>query len=74
MLDSHRIDCPYCGETIEILVDPPPGFDPWLALQAVGYTLDDRAATVRAFHHHFRASEGDALDAEDLRILYALTH
>jgi N-acetylmuramoyl-L-alanine amidase len=56
------------------LVDPPPGFDPWLALQAVGYALDDRAATVRAFHHHFRASEGDALDAADLRILYALTH
>ena len=55
------------------LVEPPPGFDPWLALQAVGYTLDDRAATVRAFHHHFRGSEGDALDAEDLRILYALT-
>lgn len=22
MLDSHRIDCPYCGETIEILLDP----------------------------------------------------
>jgi N-acetylmuramoyl-L-alanine amidase len=56
------------------LVDPPPGFDPWLALKAVGYALDDRAATVRAFHHHFRASEGDALDAADLRILYALTH
>jgi N-acetylmuramoyl-L-alanine amidase len=56
------------------LVDPPSGFDPWLALQAVGYALDDRAATVRAFHHHFRASDGDALDAADLRILYALTH
>jgi N-acetylmuramoyl-L-alanine amidase len=56
------------------LVDPPAGFDPWLALSAVGYALDDRAATVRAFHHHFRASEGDALDAADLRILYALTH
>lgn len=22
MLDSQRIDCPYCGETIEILLDP----------------------------------------------------
>jgi N-acetyl-anhydromuramyl-L-alanine amidase AmpD len=55
------------------LVDPPAGFDPWLALSAVGYALDDRAATVRAFHHHFRGSEGDVLDAEDLRILYALT-
>ena len=55
------------------LVDPPPGFDPWLALSAVGYTLDDRAATVRAFHHHFRGIEGDTLDAQDARILYALT-
>ncbi|TWI11888.1 N-acetylmuramoyl-L-alanine amidase [Lysobacter ruishenii] len=52
---------------------PPPGFDPWLALQAVGYSLADPAATVRAFRHRFRASEGSALDAEDLRILYALT-
>ncbi len=22
MLDSHLIDCPYCGESIEILIDP----------------------------------------------------
>lgn len=21
MLDAHHIDCPYCGETIEILID-----------------------------------------------------
>jgi hypothetical protein len=21
VLDSHHIDCPYCGETIEILID-----------------------------------------------------
>ena len=30
------------------------------------------AATVRAFHRHFRGDEGDVLDAEDARILYAL--
>lgn len=53
--------------------DPPAGFDPWLALRVIGYPLDDRAATVRAFHRHFRSSESDALDAMDLRILYALT-
>lgn len=52
---------------------PPPGFDPWLALRAIGYPLDDPAATVRAFRHRFRASEGTELDAEDLRILHALT-
>lgn len=51
---------------------PPPGFDPWLALRLIGYPLDDRAATVRAFRNHFRGMEGDALDAEDLRILHAL--
>ncbi|WP_049623022.1 N-acetylmuramoyl-L-alanine amidase [Frateuria defendens] len=54
-------------------VDPPAGFDPWQALALVGYPLEDRAATVRSFHHHFRGTEGDALDADDLRMLYALT-
>ncbi len=53
--------------------DPPEGFDPWLALRLVGYPLDDRAATVRAFHRHYRGTETDALDAEDARILHALT-
>ena len=59
------------------LVDPPPGFDPWLAMAAVGYPLDDRAAAVRAFHRHYRGrDDGDdpqaTFDAEDLRILHAL--
>jgi N-acetyl-anhydromuramyl-L-alanine amidase AmpD len=56
------------------LVDPPPGFDPWMALALVGYPLDDRAAAVRSFHHHFRGSEGETLDAQDLRVLYALAN
>lgn len=51
----------------------PQGFDPWLALRLVGYPLQDRAATVRAFHRRYRGTETDALDAEDLRILHALT-
>lgn len=60
------------------LVDPPEGFDPWLALRLVGYPLDrddtpGHAATVRAFHRHFRGTETDVLDEQDLRILYALT-
>jgi N-acetylmuramoyl-L-alanine amidase len=60
------------------LLDPPAGFDPWLALAAIGYPPDDQAAVVRAFHHHYRgAASGnlndDALDADDLRILYTLT-
>jgi N-acetylmuramoyl-L-alanine amidase len=60
------------------LVDPPPGFDPWLAMAAIGYPLDDHAAAVRAFHRRFRGrDDGDdpaaTLDADDLRILYALT-
>ena len=58
-------------------VDPPPGFDPWLAMAAVGYPLKDRAAAVRAFHRHYRArDDGEdpnaSFDAEDLRILHAL--
>jgi N-acetyl-anhydromuramyl-L-alanine amidase AmpD len=55
------------------MVDAPAGFDPWLALRLIGYPLDDRAATVRAFHRHFRGIEGDTLDAQDLRVLHALT-
>lgn len=60
------------------LVDPPVGFDPWLAMSAVGYSLTDRAAAVRAFHQHYRAQDdGDnpqaTFDAADLRILHALT-
>lgn len=65
------------------LADPPPGFDPWLAMARIGYPLgdgglDDRAAAVRAFHRRFRGREGGddpaaAFDNEDLRILHALT-
>ena len=59
------------------LVDPPAGFDPWLAMAAIGYPLKDRAAAVRAFHRHYRGrDDGEdpnaTFDAEDLRILYAL--
>ena len=51
----------------------PPGFDPWTALRLMGYSLEDRAAAVRAFHRRYRGMETEALDAEDLRILHALT-
>jgi N-acetyl-anhydromuramyl-L-alanine amidase AmpD len=54
------------------LIDPPAGFDPWMALGLVGYPLEDRPAAVRAFHNHYRGTGGDALDAQDLRILYNL--
>ncbi len=59
------------------LRDPPAGFDPWLAMAAIGYPLDDRAAAVRAFHRHYRGrDDGDdplaTFDADDLRILQAL--
>ncbi|PPT90861.1 N-acetylmuramoyl-L-alanine amidase [Xanthomonas theicola] len=53
---------------------PPTGFDPWQALALIGYPIDDRAAALRAFHHHYRGSDAAAFDAEDLRILHALTH
>jgi N-acetylmuramoyl-L-alanine amidase len=54
-------------------IDPPAGFDPWMALQLVGYPPDDRSSVLRAFHHHYRGLDGDVLDDEDLRILYALS-
>lgn len=52
----------------------PPGFDPWLALQAFGYPLDDRAAAADAFHRRFRGRDDlpSTLDAEDARILHSL--
>jgi N-acetylmuramoyl-L-alanine amidase len=52
---------------------PPAGFDPWLALRLIGYPLDDPQATVRAYRNHYRGDAATALDAQDLRILYALT-
>ena len=52
--------------------EPPPGFDPWLALQAVGWPLHDRAAAVRAYRRHYRGDEADTLDAQDHRILHSL--
>ena len=56
-------------DPIATLPDPPRGFDPWMALTAIGYSLDDPQASVRAFHDHFRGMRGNSLDAEDLRIL-----
>lgn len=55
--------------------EPPPGFDPLLALQLLGYPMTDPGAAVRAFHLHYRGldSADAALDAADARILYALT-
>lgn len=52
---------------------PPANFDPWIALRLVGYPLDDRAATVRAFRNHYRGDAATTLDDTDRRILYALT-
>jgi N-acetylmuramoyl-L-alanine amidase len=53
----------------------PPGFDAMQALGVLGYSLDDPEAAIRAFRLHYRGAVGDAaaLDAEDARILYALT-
>ncbi|MBI4912545.1 MAG: N-acetylmuramoyl-L-alanine amidase [Acidobacteria bacterium] len=56
----------------ETLEDPPPGFDPWLALRRIGYPLWDQAATLRAFHIHYRATEKGDLDDQDRRILFNL--
>ncbi|WP_449465376.1 N-acetylmuramoyl-L-alanine amidase [Stenotrophomonas humi] len=52
----------------------PEGFDRWMALQALGYPLDDRAAAARAFHRRFRGSDTlpSELDVEDARILHSL--
>ncbi len=59
----------------------PPGFDPWLALAAIGYPLDHPQAALRAFQRRFRGIEAApenesvslAPDAEDARILFSLS-
>jgi len=53
---------------------PPAGFDPWLALQAFGYPMEDREAAVHAFHRRFRGRDDlpGYLDEEDKRILHSL--
>jgi len=53
---------------------PPAGFDAWLALRALGYPLDDRAAALRAFRRHFRGIEAadSPPDAEDAQLLWSL--
>lgn len=56
----------------------PEGFDGWQAMARLGYAIEDRAAALRAFRMHFRGRDDGAelvpeLDAEDLRILHALT-
>lgn len=55
------------------MVDPPEGFDPIQALRLIGYPVDSPEAAIRAFRHRFRGMDGMELDAEDLRILHALT-
>ena len=54
------------------LPDPPPGFDPMVALKVIGYDLSDPAAAIVAYHRHYRASIEPLLDAGDLRILWNL--
>jgi len=56
----------------EVLPVPPEGFDPWLALSVIGYSLKDPAATLRAFHRHYRSLEDGDLDDLDRRLLFNL--
>ena len=50
----------------------PAGFDPWPALRLIGYDLRDPAAAVRAFHRHYRGTEGEAWEPDDAGILHDL--
>lgn len=56
----------------EALAEPPPAFDPLVALRLLGYELREPGAAIAAFHRHFRGTEGRELDAEDARILFNL--
>lgn len=52
---------------------PPAGFDAMQALAVLGYPLDDAAAAVRAYRMRYRGDTASTLDAEDARILHAMT-
>ena len=56
----------------DIRAVPPPGFDPWPALRLVGYDLREPAATLAAFHRHFRGTEETTWLPGDAEILYDL--
>lgn len=51
----------------------PPDFDALQALSLLGYATDNPEAAIRAWRMHFRADNASVLDAEDARLLYALT-
>lgn len=55
--------------------EPPPGFDPMLALRLLGYVTDDPGAALRAFRLHYRALDdaSPVPTTEDARLLYALS-
>lgn len=57
------------------LQDPPPEFDGLSALRLLGYPMSDPQAAIRAFRLHFRGLESDTpgLEADDRRVLFALT-
>ena len=45
------------------LIDPPPGFDPWMAMRVIGYDIDNPRATLHSFRLHFRGiDDGDRGD------------
>lgn len=54
------------------LPEPPPGFDPMVALRLIGYSVTDPVAAIVAYHRHFRANDKPGLDALDQRILWNL--
>jgi N-acetylmuramoyl-L-alanine amidase len=56
----------------EVLADPPAGFDPWMAMKVIGYSLKDPAASLRAFHLHYHSTDSGEPDDLDRRILFNL--
>jgi N-acetylmuramoyl-L-alanine amidase len=51
----------------------PEGFDPLRALRLLGYPMGEPEAAIRAYRMRYRGDAATALNAEDARILHALT-
>jgi N-acetylmuramoyl-L-alanine amidase len=56
--------------------EPPPGFEPWVALQLHGYPMRDPVMALRAFRLHYRGRDDatPVMTDADRRVLYGLVH
>jgi N-acetylmuramoyl-L-alanine amidase len=62
-------------DAVAIYAERPPGFDGFIALQLLGYSMRDPQAALRAFRLHYRSLDDATtpMSAQDEALLYGLT-